>query len=122
MKKMVERRKYQRFRVQEGAFAVFGPGSGKIGQVVDVSMGGLAFHYMPGAESSDEFTELSIFLAENSFYLRKLDFETVWDEQARRVPFSSIKVRRSGVQFLSMTKAQAAQLESFVEQHTLGRS
>jgi len=121
-KNMVERRNYQRFRAQEGAFAVLGDSSGKIGQAIDVSKGGLAFHYMPGEESSSDFAELNIFLAENSFYLRELPFQTVWDQEARKVPFSSIKVRRCGVQFGSLTNAQTSQLEHFIEHHTLGRA
>ena len=120
-KKTKERREYQRFRVQEGTFAVFGPDSNKIGQIIDISMGGLAFHYMSGEEPNGS-KELNIFLAESSFYLRKIPFRTVWDQDTRQVPFSSIDIRRCGVEFGSLSEAQSSQLESFIDDHTLGRA
>jgi c-di-GMP-binding flagellar brake protein YcgR len=120
-KKTIERREYQRFRAQEGTFAVFGPNSNKIGQITDISMGGLAFHYMPGEEPNGS-KELNIFLAESSFYLRKIPFDTVWDQDARQVPFSSINIRRCGVEFGSLSDAQSSQLERFIESYTVGRA
>ena len=84
-------------------------------------MGGLAFHYMPGEEPNGS-KELNIFLAESSFYLRKIPFKTIWDQDARQVPFSSINIRRCGVEFRSLSDDQSSKLESFIDRHTLGRA
>ena len=52
-----ERRKNKRFRAQEGIFALLDSASPKLGPIVDISMGGLAFRYkgkeLPLTESSD---------------------------------------------------------------------
>jgi len=52
-----ERRKDKRFRAQEGIFALLDSTSPKLGPIVDISMGGLAFRYkgkeLPLTESSD---------------------------------------------------------------------
>lgn len=119
-KRMKERRAYQRFRTQEGTYAVFGPHSSRIGQIMDISMGGIAFHYMAGQEPNGR-DDMSIFLAESSFYLKKISFETIWDKETRRVPFSSINMRRRGIAFADLSDDQRSQLEHFIENHTLDR-
>jgi hypothetical protein len=45
-KERVERRKHQRFQVPSSAFAGIGSYFGKVGRILDLSMGGLAFRYI----------------------------------------------------------------------------
>ena len=42
-KELVERRRYKRFRVQEGAFAVFGSHASEVGQIRDIAGAGMRF-------------------------------------------------------------------------------
>jgi hypothetical protein len=119
-KQVVERRKHMRFRVQDGTFAVFGPHSSKIGQIIDMSIGGLAFSYIAGEGRPNRSYELGILLAENSFYLTRIPFETIWDKEAGGVPFSSVAMRYCGVQFGELTQNQASQLRYFIQNHTGG--
>ena len=80
-KEMVERRKHKRFKVQGSAFVVLGappwPHSTKVGQIIDMSMHGLAFSYIADEGQSNSSFELGIFLADNSFHLRQIPFETI---------------------------------------------
>lgn len=116
-KQIVERRKHKRFRVQDETLAVVGH---KIGRIIDMSMGGLAFSYIAGREEGDESYQLSILLSEDSFNLTKVPFKTVWDVEALDVPYSSLAMRRCGVEFGDLTERQISQIEYFVENHTLG--
>jgi hypothetical protein len=115
-----ERRKHKRYPVKNGAFAVLGPPSTKIGQIINISMGGLAFGYIAGKEPSDTSFELGILLAEDSFHLTKVPFKTVSDQEAKEVPFSSLTMRRCGVQFGELRPNQMSQLEYFMQNHTIG--
>jgi len=123
---MVERRKHKRFKVQDRAFVVLGapprPHSTKAGQIIDISMGGLAFSYIADDDRSNASSELGIFLADNSFHLRHIPFETISDLKTNRVPFSSITIRRSGVQFGELTHDQISQLEYFIQNHTISKA
>jgi len=123
---MVERRKHKRFKVQDSAFVVVGapfrPHSTKVGQIIDMSMGGLAFGYIADEDRSNASSELGIFLADNSFHLRQIPFETISDLKTNRVPFSSISMRRSGVQFGELTHDQISQLEYFIQNHTISKA
>ena len=46
-------RKYQRFKAQDGAFALLWPYFSKRGQIIDISLGGLAFRYIASEEESN---------------------------------------------------------------------
>jgi hypothetical protein len=119
-KQAVERREHKRFRVKDDAFAVVGSPSSKIGQVIDISMGGLAFSYIAGKEQPNMSHELGILLAQNSFHLTKIPFETIWDKEAKEVPFSTLAMRRCGVHFAGLTRSQTSQLEYFIQNCTIG--
>ena len=123
-KEIVERRKHKRFQVKDGAFAVAMPPqpcSTPLGQIIDVSRGGLAFRYIAGEEGSNGSFELVILLANNNFHSDKVPFETISDfEIANEVPFSSITMRRRGVQFGKLTDKQISQLDYFIRNHAIG--
>ena len=124
-KEKLERRKHKRFQVQNGAFAVLRAFSWphstqKLGQITDIGMGGIAFSYIAEQEPSNGSLELGIFLADNSFRLRKIPFETISDLEIKKGPFNSITMRRSGVQFGELTPNQISQLKYFIRNHTIG--
>ena len=56
-----ERRSFKRFRAKEGAFAVLRPQCTKLGQIVDISEGGLAFHYASTGNQKNGEHEVDIF-------------------------------------------------------------
>jgi hypothetical protein len=83
-------------------------------------MGGLAFTYITSEEPPNVSLELSIFLAWNRFHLRRIPFETISDAETNEVPFSSINMKRSGVQFGELTPSQISQLKYFIRNYTTG--
>jgi hypothetical protein len=123
-KKQVDRRRHKRFQVQDSVFVVLRahwPHFTKVGQITDISMDGLAFSYIAGKKRSNSSSELDILLGNRSFYLDKVPFKTISDCKApNKVPFSSIEMRRSGVQFGKLTPEQISQLKYFIWNHTTG--
>jgi hypothetical protein len=120
-KELVERRKHKRFQVDNGAFVRVGPHSYKMGRLIDISMGGLAFHYVGSQEANESY--LAIFLTETNFYLDEVPIKTVWDlEMAGKLPSSSITVRRHGVQFVNLPDEQRSQVQFFINNHTIGEA
>ena len=120
---IVERRKYKRFRVQDGAFVMFGPDSAKVGQIIDMSMGGLAFRYISSKEQSNRLFELDIFLTDRSFYLEKVPVKTISNLKiANESPSVSTTTRRHGVQFENLTDNQISELRYFLWNHTIGEA
>lgn len=115
----IERRKHERFKVEKIAFAVLRNRVSKLGQIIDISQGGLAFYYIDNQEWPEASSELDILLATNGICLERLKFKTISDFKiANKSPYSSITVRRRGVQFEALTQHQMSQLLDFLHKHT----
>jgi hypothetical protein len=127
-KGVAERRHHKRFQVHGGAFAVLRPRSGILGQVidivgeiVDISQGGLMFRYIAGENRSHKPFELDIVLAGDDFRLDKIPFSAASDRQmAGEWSLSPTTMRRQGVQFGVLTDDQKAQLRYFIQNYATG--
>ena len=119
-KKSTERRKLKRFQVQDGAFAVVRPEFTRLGQIINISYEGLAFQYAVTANQENGASELDVFLKGDGFYLENMSFETVSDRRATRKSSKGfLPLRRCSVRFKDLTGAQIAQLEYFIQNHTI---
>ncbi len=116
---MVERRKHKRFRVPKGIFTFLKPGYSKIGSVIDISSGGLAFRYIDGEEPSSG-TNMDIFMFGDFFHMDNVPVRTISDiELVHGRPYVAVTVRRCGVQFGELTDRQKMQLEQCIEKYAI---
>ncbi len=114
-----ERRKHKRFKVAQGVYAVLGPENAKLGQIKDISMGGLAFKYLADEARPNGAGELDIIIHQNGLCLKKIPIQTVSDfELARENAFSTVRLKQQGVQFGKLTSDQMSQLEFILKHHT----
>lgn len=118
-KRTIERRKNKRYKAVEGAYAAISPNSNKIGQIIDISMGGLCFKYINAAKESQEAalrTKESIFLSSVGYYVGDLRFQTIADYEITDTPlFSSMKVRKRHVKFTDLTFKQLFDLDHYLK-------
>ena len=56
-----ERRKHKRFEAKRGAFAVLPPYFNKLGEVKDISKGGLSIHYLVDVEQTKDPLEIELY-------------------------------------------------------------
>ena len=118
-----DRRKYPRFKVQDGAFAILWPNFTKLGQIDDIGANGLAFSYIAGEDISMESSELDILTNDNAFYLEKMPCDTVYDiEVVNESPLFPMKMRRLGMRFGELTQKQSSQLDYFISNYTLNEA
>ena len=116
-----ERRKYTRFRARDGALIELRSHRGKLGEIIDISKGGLAFRYIDIGDRPKGSFELDIFLKEAGFRLEKVPAKTVSDLKTTKFfPYSATKTRRQGVQFGELTGNQISKLEHFIKNYTRG--
>jgi len=118
-KRTIERRKNKRYKAVEGAYAAISPNSNKIGQIINISMGGLCFKYINTENKSEEpvnRNEASIFLSSMGYYVGDLPFQTIADyEITDRPSFSSMKVRKRHVKFTDLTFKQLFDLDNYLK-------
>ena len=118
-----EQRRHQRFKAKEGAYAVLSSRVSKVGQILDISLGGLALTYIANGAPSNVSEMLDILLADNGFYLEKIPFQTITDlEIPNRFPFTTIVMKRHGVRFIELSQFHESKLKEFIEKHTTGEA
>ncbi len=113
----IERRAGKRISVHAPAIAVVRAKPTIIlGQIQDISLGGLSFTYMHNAVRLNESSELEILLPGEKYYLNGLPFATVSDSVVpKENPFSVITMRRRGVRFIHVTPFQMSQLRDLIQ-------
>lgn len=118
-KRTIERRRNKRYKAVEGAYAAVSPNSHKLGQIIDLSMGGLAFKYIDTSseETKDELSpEETIFLSSMGYYVGDLPFKTIADYEVTNAPsFSSMKIRKRHVQFTDLSFKQLFDLDYYLK-------
>jgi len=115
----VERRAHRRFRPKEGTYAVLSGPVSKMGQIIDVSRGGLAFRYIDIGDRPRETCVLDILREDNSFRLENVGFKIVSDLDASKdFPFSTIPMRRCGGHLTGLSDRQIHDLEHLIESFT----
>ena len=118
-KDAVERRKHKRFKAKEGAFAILTADKNRMGQIKDISKGGLTFQYIDSGEPPKSSVEVEIFLALHDFYLKKLPIKNIEEfEIDNPLPFSSLPMRQLSIQFGKMKPIQKSLLEHFLQNYT----
>jgi hypothetical protein len=111
-----DRRRHERLEVDGATFVVLRPDNTRVGQVMDIGLGGLAFRYMTGGEPWTGAAVLDLFVVGHDFYLDDVAFHTIWDFATGQVaPWASGTMRRRGVQFQDLTLPQESQLVHFME-------
>jgi len=117
-KRTIERRRNKRYKAVDGAYAAVSPNSHKLGQIIDISMGGLSFKYIDTSNEDKDAggtPEEAVFLSSMGYYVGDLPFKTVSDYEIINAPsFSSMKVRKRHVQFTDLSFKQLFDLDYYL--------
>ncbi|MBW1891217.1 MAG: hypothetical protein JRF32_13150 [Deltaproteobacteria bacterium] len=105
----------------EIACAVYNSKPARMGQIVDMSQGGLSFDYIDGDDTGKTHLKLDILSANEKFYMDKISFKSIRDvKTANELSFSPITMKKQGIQFVGLTFQQLSRLEKFLRKHTDG--
>ena len=121
-----KRRKYVRFLAQPNTYAALGSSFTKIGKILDISMGGLAFEYFSSSEDLNQYdSTVTIFITVNNFYLENIPCQMISDlpkcgSDTSSALNSNYLVKRSCLQFMTISEDQKQRLEYFLNNHTRG--
>lgn len=112
-----EKRKFKRLKGKEGAFAAFIRPNELInmGQIQDISMGGLCIRYLSVNEDRDGCCEMKIFGSNDSFiHVDKVPCRIVYDQEVPEYSWEQISIRRCGVEFQNLSVKHLTLLEEFI--------
>lgn len=112
-----ERRKFKRFRPQEGTMAV---DHNALGPVIDISMGGLAFRYMGEYPKKTNSNHLGIFLGSEDILIEEISTKVILDKQiSQGSSFLNTPTRQRSIQFTKLTRSQHKYLTDFIGSKTM---
>jgi hypothetical protein len=115
------RRREERYKVIEDVFAVTTTNHGILGNILDISNRGLSFHCIASSDAAGETFELDLFFGGRGYLSRQIACKKVSERtEHSQIPFSSVVMRRVGVNFLDLTQKQSAQLGNFIDTLTNG--
>ena len=118
-----DQRRHTRFRAEEGAFAVLRNHATRVGQILDISKGGLAFTYVADGLPPNGRCALDIFVSGRGYGVRGIPYRTVTDfELDKAFYLSCVSMRRRGIQFMDLTEEHQTRLDDLIQNHTLGRA
>ena len=117
---VTERRKHTRYEIKDVAFAILrADQEEELGQITNISMGGLAFQYFIGNREFQKADHLDVLLADSGLHVENIPFDVIDDyELVNELPFSSITKREQRVLFTDMTDSQKKGIERFIRRHT----
>ncbi len=117
--RFVERRKHDRFQVKDGTFASLCGNFAALGQIRNISQGGLAFRYVSSRACSKGSPALRISSTDGTFDLLRIPFNAVWDRpMPNGYSLGLITIRHCGVQFNGFTDEQRFDLKCFFKNYT----
>jgi len=120
--KVKERRAHRRYKVKAKAFAAL-PSHYLIGQIKNISKGGISFTCIANVRPDSRTFEIEIFTQDDKFHLREVPFRIVSEMDVEdRVPSSSLQKKQINGVFLELTDSQMSQLEEFLKNYVLDDS
>ncbi len=115
--KIDEQRKHKRFDVKDGAYSVLSYRPTVMGQIVNISMDGLAVTYK--GKRLKESNEVDLFISDAGFYIDQIPIKTISDHKLAGKLFSSSKtIWQRSLQFGDLTNDQKSQLKQFLQHYT----
>jgi Tfp pilus assembly protein PilZ len=107
-KVLSEKRRHKRFQLKVSAFALLNKPFSEMGEIIDISMGGLSFRYTSDRALPKGSLALDILCVDDGFHVAKVPVNTVAESVV------SGEVRRRGVQFDRLTSRQLSQVRYFI--------
>ena len=119
----IERRKHKRFKVKERVFVEFSVNPIKVGEMIDISAGGLSFRYIDNGEMIQKSLEIKIYYSQSGFASERMAVRNVWDAIIKpKFSIGIIKTRRRGAYFENLTLTQKSQIEYLIQNYAMGHA
>ncbi|MFK5952271.1 MAG: PilZ domain-containing protein [Desulfobacterium sp.] len=110
-----ERRRHERVAVKQGSYAAISPNSFKIGQIKNISRGGLLFSYIDTENPPIDQVENHLFLSSSNAYVSKLPFKTISDRPVDRCEENNTpSMRERGIEFGALTLIQMMIIDNYI--------
>ncbi len=120
-----ERRRHVRYRVPNKFYAALGRDYTKVGKILNISLGGVAFEYISGPQQSPKASFVNLFMTDTPFHINGIPCKVVYDVAMRMTgdnhrDLSGLTSRFCGVRFHSATESQKKRVKAFIRVYLQG--
>ena len=115
---LLDRRRHARYEVKEGLLASPVAGKRSYWKMLDISLGGMSFRYIPTGNLSG-FSKIDIVTQDLDFALEAIHFKVICDSELPDCSASFFELRRCGVQFGLLTNLQEYLLAELIRRYTV---
>ena len=113
-----EKREYERYKVPNDVSVMLRNGSIEVGQLLNISVDGLALSYISGDKRIKGCFGIYLF-CRDQFFLNNIPFRVISDSLIEDMTlFNTIIKKRCGGQFGELTNQQRSYLYYFIAHHT----
>lgn len=117
--KTKNRRLHRRFKVPNDAFAIIKRPKFKLGQISDMSNGGISICYLDELSPGGSEATIDILLTDDDFYIEGIPVSFVWNIDCHDLGTREHSViKKSGLQFGPLTTEQETKLNVFIPFHS----
>ena len=117
--KVLKKRVHERFRPKRPAFVKLMSGDQEdMGQLIEISKGGLSIRYFVEEEKTRSYATLSILSSDGDFAVKGIRIKNISGSELKDLPFETEILRRHGIKFEEMTADQIMKLEDFLANFT----
>jgi hypothetical protein len=113
-----EKRKFKRLKGKDGAFAAFIRPNELIsmGQIQDISLGGLCIRYLSIDGDKNGCSEMKIFGSNDRFiHVDRVECRIVYDQEVPECSWEQISTKRCGVEFKNLSVRHLSMLQDFID-------
>ena len=115
----IERRKNERYQVNDDAFAIINPEPVKLVPILDIAMDGIGVYVNNEERWLKAATKIEIMVADCSFYMENIPFESIDDSKMFPADASNLlDGRRCSLKFGKLTPSQKSELKYFIRNYT----
>jgi len=117
----MERRAHTRKRINEGGYALLRDSeTHRLGQILDMCQGGLAFYYLPDQdEEIQSQVRLTLFFSGNGFFMEDIPVRVVYEDRIpAKVLVGSLSMRKCAIEFRDLNEHQRLGIEEFLEKYS----
>lgn len=115
----IERREFERVKLVGAAYAAIGPDYSRMGHIMNISQGGVAFSYIYHRDMPELSGETKILISDNVEALEEMPFIAILDTGAYIAdPHSSVVIRHIRGRFGDLSPAQMEALMNFQKEKT----
>ncbi len=109
-----DRREHPRYKVSNEALAILKPHPIKLGQIINISEGGLAFQYLGENIIDSKYVELDIFVSKSGKQFTAFPFSKVRDFQISSQFDKSTPIRQLCLKFDNLSTEKQFLLKDFI--------